>query len=178
MPEKRALIYSTGNAMAQPNKDTIRPTDAGARQLARELIAKARFGALGVLDPASAAPMVSRIAVARDHAGLPVTLMSDLALHTRALRANPACSLLLGEPGDRGDPLTHPRLTLQCRAEFVPRGSDRHHELRKDFLDQQPKAKLYIDFADFHLVRLCAEAGFLNAGFGKAYRLSATDLAT
>ncbi len=156
--------------------DPIRPTDDQARRLARDLIGGASHGALGVLEPETGAPMVTRIAVARDAGGLPMTLVSELSHHTRALLANPACSLLLGEPGPKGDPLTHPRLTLQASAQFVPRGSPAHRELRALFLEQQPKAKLYIDFGDFRLVRLTPVQAYLNGGFGKAYVLTPTDL--
>lgn len=154
----------------------IRPTDDQARALARALIDGASFGALGVIDPATGAPMVTRIAVARDDTGGPLTLVSSLSAHTTALQANPDCSLLVGEPGPRGDPLTHPRLTLQCRAEFVPRPGAAHDDLRKLYLQQQPKAKLYIDFGDFSLVRLIVKDAHLNGGFGKAFRLTPADL--
>lgn len=155
----------------------IRPTDDGARRLARGLIDDARLAALAVLDPGSGAPVVSRVALSTDGAGMPVTLISDLSQHTAALRANPVCSLLVGEPGPKGDPLTHPRLTIQARADFVARGDARHDALRTRYLSTHPKAKLYVDFADFHFVRLVPDAAFLNGGFGKAYRLSAADLA-
>lgn len=163
--------------MSEPRRDPVRPTDDAARQLARKLLTKARFGALGVIDPATGAPAVTRVAVATDADGTPVTLVSDLSRHTAALRKTPACSLLVGEPGPRGDPLTHPRLTLHCRAAFVDRGASDHARLRDRYLAQQPKAKLYIDFGDFHLVRLRIHAADLNGGFGKAYRLTPADLA-
>ncbi len=83
---------------------------------------------------------------------------------------------MVGEPGDKGDPLTHPRLTLQCTADFVPRPGADHDRLRALYLRQQPKAKLYIDFGDFALVRLRMTAGFLNGGFGRAFRLAPEDL--
>lgn len=162
--------------MVQKAPSPIRPTDDEARNLARALIDAARFGALGVLDPVSGAPLVSRIAVGRDAAGQPLTLISDLSHHTKALRANPTASLLLGEPGAKGDPLTHPRITLQARAAFVPHGSNDHTSLRALYLAQHPKAQLYIDFGDFHLVRLAVTTAFLNAGFGKAFTLTAADL--
>ena len=120
--------------------------------------------------------MVTRIAIARDDAGEPLTLISSLSLHTRALQANPVCSLLVGEPLDKGDPLTHPRLTLQCRAQFVARPGTTHDTLRARYLAQQPKARLYIDFGDFSLVRLTITDAHLNGGFGKAYRLTPADI--
>ncbi len=158
-------------------KSPIRPTDDDARNLARTLLSSAKFGALGVIDPDSNAPFVTRVAVAKSESGAPMTLISDLSHHTRALRANPRCSLLVGEPGEKGDPLNHPRLTIQADADFVDRTSDAHSELRALYLTQIPKAKLYIDFLDFSLVRLRPINAFLNGGFGKAFVLSADDLA-
>lgn len=160
--------------MARTNP--IRPTDDDARRLARGLIDTATFAALGVSLPDTAAPFVTRIAMGTDPDGAPVSLVSDLATHTAALRASPACSLLLGEPGDRGDPLTHPRLTLTCRAAFVARDDPGHGPLRAHYLARHPKAKLYADFADFHFLRFTVAEGFLNAGFGQAFRLTPADL--
>lgn len=162
--------------MTQGKPDPIRPTDDEARRLARDLLENARFAALGVLDPETGAPLVTRIALAQAPDGAPLTLISDLSAHTRALRADPRASLLVGEPGPKGDPLMHPRLTLQGRAAFVDRAGPDHARLRETYLDQNPKAQLYIDFADFSLVRLDIAEAHLNGGFGKAYRLTAADL--
>lgn len=153
--------------------DPIRPTDDEARALARRLLAEARIAALAVLD-GSGFPFVSRIAIGRDAAGVPLTLVSDLSQHSRALRADPRASLLLGEAGGKGDPLTHPRLTLQARAEAA--AAEERTELAALWLDGHPKAKLYIDFADFRFLRFRVEAAFLNGGFGKAFRLTPDDL--
>lgn len=158
--------------MTERATDPIRPTDDEARALARELIDTARHGALGVTDPATGTPMVTRIAVVPGPDGLPLTLVSTLSSHTAALDADPACSLLVGEPGAKGDPLTHPRLTIQARAEPVDKG-----ELKAHYLGLYPKAQLYYDFGDFRLMRLAPVAAFLNGGVGKAYNLTPEDLA-
>jgi len=159
--------------MTEKATDPIRPTDDEARALAQSLIETARFGALGVIDPETGAPMVTRIAVVPGPDGLPLTLISTLSSHTEALDANPSCSLLLGEPGAKGDPLTHPRLTLQCRAELADK-----MELKGHYLRLYPKAQLYYDFGDFRLMQLTPVAALLNGGFGKAYRLTPEDLRT
>lgn len=153
----------------------IRPTDDEARDLAQALLAQAKFGAIGVTDPATGAPLVSRIAIGTD-CGIPITLISDLSHHTKALRAHPQCSLLVGEPGPKGDPLTHPRLTVQAVAGFIDRNSEEHATLRSLWLDHQPKAKLYIDFTDFSFVRFTPSSAHLNGGFGKAFLLTQNDL--
>jgi putative heme iron utilization protein len=149
----------------------IRPTDDEARALARGLIDAARFAALGVIAPDSGTPMVTRIALVPGPDGVPLTLISTLSQHTAALDATPACSLLIGEPGPKGDPLTHPRLTLQAVAEPADKAALRDH-----YLSLYPKAQLYFDFTDFRLIRFRPVAAHLNGGFGKAFHLSAQDL--
>lgn len=160
--------------------DPIRPTDEEARRLARQLMETARFAALGVIDE-TGCPLVSRVSFGLCPKGQPITLISSLAAHTRALREAPLCSVLLGEPGAKGDPLTHPRLSLQGTAQFVENtgrqpGSE-HEQLASRYLQTHPKAKLYIGFADFTFVRIVIARGHLNGGFGKAFHLTPADLA-
>lgn len=152
-------------------KPALLETDDTSRSLAQHLLRSARHGALGVLCPDTQTPHVTRVAVGTASDGMPVTLISEISMHTGALRRNPACSLLVGEPGGRGNPLTHPRLTLQCRA----RPADKA-DLKPLFLSQHPKATLYFDFSDFIMMRLQVVAAHLNGGFGKACRLAPRDL--
>ncbi len=159
--------------MAQ--QSPIRPTDAEARKLGRQLLGAARFAALAVLGP-DGAPHVSRIALTTAPDGQPMTLISQLSAHTAALMADTQCSVLVGEPEVRGDPLTWPRMTLTCVARFVPHGDPVHPGLRGHYLSRLPKAKLYIDFADFTLAILEVRAAALNGGFGKAFALTPGDL--
>lgn len=161
------------------NPDILREADDEIRATARALLDGARHAALAVLvaDPgAPAAPFVSRIALGRTPEGTPMSLVSSLAIHTGALRTNPACSILVGEPGTKGDPLVHPRLTLQCHAKFVARDAPGFAALRDMWLSLHPKAKLYVDFADFSFVRFAVRGAFLNGGFGLASALKPGDL--
>ena len=162
--------------MTSTEKSPIRPTDDAARALARRLLAQARFAALGVIDPDSGAPMVSRVAFGLDPAGTPLTLISDLSHHTRALKQNPMAPLLVGEPEDRGDPLTHPRLTLMARARFVANSAAGYRGLAEHYLRTHPKSKLYIGFGDFSFAVFDVTRAHLNGGFGKAFSLSSDDL--
>jgi heme iron utilization protein len=82
--------------------------------------------------------------------------------------------LMLGEPGPKGDPLTHPRLMLRARASFAD-AADRP-VLRDLWLATHPKAKLYVDFTDFAFVRLLPLGALLNGGFGKARIIEPQDL--
>ncbi|MBB1250392.1 pyridoxamine 5'-phosphate oxidase family protein [Rhizobium sp. G21] len=99
----------------QEETPLIRPTDEEARKLARTLLRGARYGALAVLDPETGFPLATRTLVGADLDGAPVLLISRLAAHTRALAADPRCSLLVGEPR-KGDPLAWPRLTVTGEA--------------------------------------------------------------
>ena len=155
-------------------RDPFNPVDNEARILARNLLDTSTYAALAVLEDGH--PSVSRIGFATTPQGAPLSLISDLSSHTQALDQTPTCSILVGEPEDKGDPLTHPRLTLQATARFIRHGDAEHPALRDHYLSQRPKAKLYIDFGDFRLVRFAVTSALLNGGFGKAYKLTATDL--
>ncbi|MGF1594170.1 MAG: HugZ family protein [Kiloniellaceae bacterium] len=152
------------------------PVDAAARRQARDLLRRARHGALATLDPETGEPLATRTGLASDMNGAPVFLTSTLSAHTRALLADPRCSLLLGEPG-KGDPLAHPRLTVVGRAERVGEG-DTRERLKRRYLARHPKAELYVDFPDFSFWRLAVQRGNLNGGFGRAYAMTAADLLT
>ncbi|MFP7672607.1 HugZ family protein [Marivita sp. S0852] len=157
-------------------KSPIRPLDDAARDMVRSILQDARFAALSFIDPDTGAPMVSRIALVEGPDRLPLSLISDLSHHSAALQKIPVCSLLIGEPGPKGDPLTHPRLSLQAKASFVRHTDVSHARLAQAFLTKQPKAKLYIGFADFALVQFTPLGAHLNGGFGKAYILGPEDL--
>lgn len=167
------------SSQATPKRaDPLQPVDDDARRLARNLLRRARHGALATLDPASGAPLASRTGLASDMDGAPVFLTSTLSAHTQALLADPRCSLLLGEPG-KGDPLAHPRITVIGSAEQVTsEDGDLRARLRRRYLARHPKAELYVDFPDFSFWRLKIAQASLNGGFGRAYAMTAGDLLT
>lgn len=156
-------------------KDVIRETDAEAVRLAKTLTRTARFGALAVIEPDTGAPLASRVGVATDADGTPLILVSLLSAHTRAILADPRCSLLVGEPG-KGDPLAHPRITLICRAVKLEPGTPERVRAERRYLNRNPKAKLYVGLGDFSFFRLEIERASLNGGFGKAYLLTRGDI--
>jgi putative heme iron utilization protein len=142
-----------------------------ARRDARRLLRLSRTGALATLD--GGAPLTTLVGVASDWDGAPLFLMSQLARHTRNLAANPRVSLLLTSPGGGGDPLNRPRITLGGAVR--PReGADG----RARYVQRNPKAKLYVDFADFSLRRLDVDSVHFNGGFGRADPLTVADLVT
>ncbi|MEJ6402790.1 HugZ family pyridoxamine 5'-phosphate oxidase [Yoonia sp. 2307UL14-13] len=151
-------------------RDPINATDEEARQLARDLLRGVRYGALAVTLPERPVPYVARVAMIWADGTL-LTLISTLSTHTAALQANRACAVLVGEPGDKVDPLTHPRMTLLCDAIEADKAA-----WKQRWLTAIPKAQLYYDFTDFLMFELIPTEVHLNGGFGKAYRLAPSDL--
>lgn len=156
-------------------KSVLQPTSDQALRQAKTLLRSARHGSLATLDPATGAPQVTRVGVSTDFDGAPVLLISGLAAHFGALKADARCSLLVGVPG-KGDPLAHPRITIAAEAKILERDSADSQRIAARYLAHQPKAKLYADLGDFRFVRLEPVSASLNGGFGKAYALSASDL--
>lgn len=156
--------------------DPVAPADAEASALARGLVVGASHAALAVIDPNDSSPGISRIAFGRAQDGGFLTLVSALAPHHGALMANPACALMFGEVGGKGDPLTHPRLMVKARAAFVAPDDPERPALRARWVEDHPKSKLYVDFADFAFVRLIPVSALLNGGFARAYRFTAEAL--
>ena len=157
--------------MPDRQTDPVQAADAAATQQARDLLRVARHAALAYTDLSTGAPGISRIAFGIDADGRPVTLISALAPHFAALQSHPACALMLGEPGAKGDPLTHPRLMLQATAQFVAPCDPSRPALRAHWLQGHPKSTLYVDFADFAFVAFRITTALLNGGFGRAFRL-------
>lgn len=157
------------------NKDVFRQTDDHAREIARGLLAQMRHAVLGTLDPDTGIPLLTRIAVQLDHDGTPMALLSGLAAHTRALKADARAGLMVAaaDPG-KGDTMTHARLSVQAYARLAPPDPER----RAQWLQQDPKAKVYIDLPDFHFWRIEPVSGLLNAGFAQAFKLAPADMLT
>lgn len=150
-------------------RNVLRPTTPEIVAEVRALIASARSGALATIAPEDGWPVATRVGLATLD-GVPLILVSALAAHTGALRADPRCSLLIGEAG-KGDPLAHPRVTLKCRAREIGREGPDAGRARAAYLAAQPKAQLYADLPDFTFMALDVLSGSYNAGFGRAYAI-------
>lgn len=169
--------------MTRPETSPLLATTDDAITAAKTLIRTARYGAIAALEAGAGQPtgypIVTRTNVATTPEGHPIFLMSDLAAHTKAIKADARTSLLVGEPG-KGDPLAHPRLTLIGRTERVQTETEADQQsearLRARYLARHPKAELYNQLPDFFIYRLTIERALFNAGFGKAYELKGEEL--
>lgn len=117
-------------------------------------------------------PFASLVAVACDHAGAPLVMISDLAEHARNVKAaRGRCALLFDGTADHENPLAGPRVTVLGR--LLPEDDVR---LLARFVARHPDADTYAGFGDFHLYRMSVDRGYLVAGFGLIRWIEAADL--
>lgn len=136
---------------------------------ARKLLRAARAGTLA--SSMQGQPFASLVtpATAPDFSAL--LLLSDLSEHTRHLRADPRCSLLVCGAAEGVNPQTAPRVTVTGLAEPVADAA-----LKARYLAVHPYAALYAEFGDFALWRIRPVNGLYVGGFARAARLRAADL--
>jgi heme iron utilization protein len=137
---------------------------------ARKLLRAARVGTLA--SSLAGQPFASLVtpACAPDLALL--LLLSDLSEHTRHLRADPRCSVLVAGAPESLNPQTAPRLTVTGIAEQAADPT-----LKARYLAIHPYAAQYAEFADFSIWRIQPLGGLYVGGFGRAARLRASNLA-
>src|SRR6202047_1465341 len=151
----------------------MEPTpDFNPKTAAKKLLREGRSGALATLMPTSGDPYCSLVNVASAADGAPLLLVSRLALHTKNILADPRASLMLDERR-AGDPLEGARVMLMGSVQAT---DDPH--ARRRYLDRQPEAKMFADFADFAFYRMTLKGAHLVAGFGRIVDLASADLCT
>jgi heme iron utilization protein len=137
---------------------------------ARKLLRAARVGTLA--SAADGQPFASLVTPACSPDLSLLLLLSDLSEHTRHLRAEPRCSVLVTGPPEGANPQTAPRVTITGLAERIADAA-----LMERYLAVHPYAALYAGFGDFSLWRVRPLGGLYVGGFARAARLRAADLA-
>jgi heme iron utilization protein len=173
--------------MSEPTaRDRTRPNPAEPEapplaEQARTLVQGCRTGVLSTHSQRLVGyPFGSVMPYAPDAQGRPLLLISHLAMHARNLAADPRASLLvaadLASPGS----LERGRITLLGKVEQVPEAETA--PLREAYLERNPEAATWIDFADFSFHRLEAQDVYFVGGFGVmgwvdpgAYQMAAPD---
>jgi putative heme iron utilization protein len=97
--------------------------------------------------------------------------LSDLAVHTRNLRADPRASLLFDGTGSAAEPLTGPRASLEGVIEVVDPAA-----VQERYFVRHPDAKAYSGFKDFRFYRLQVERAHLVEGFGRIIEVPALQI--
>jgi putative heme iron utilization protein len=140
----------------------------------RTLISIASIATLSTLSRKHAGfPFGSLMPFALDAGGRPIFLISNMAMHTQNLRADPRCSLFVGQAGVDGDPLGAARATLIGHAEPV----EMHDasSFRQHYLARHENSRYWVDFSDFSFFLLQPIDLYYVGGFGVMGWVSAAD---
>jgi hypothetical protein len=101
---------------------------------------------------------------ALDHAGQPIFLISNMAMHTQNLKADPRCGLFVGQAPADGDPLGASRATIIGDA--VPLKEPEVGSVRETYLARHANSRYWVDFSDFSFFRLQPINLYYVGGFG------------
>jgi heme oxygenase (biliverdin-IX-beta and delta-forming) len=142
-----------------------------AGRFVRELIVRARKGALASLMPRTGAPYASLVNVASDNDGEPVLLLSRLAWHTQNILADNRVCLLITAEGEKEDMLALPRVSLLGQLRAIEASPVQEH-----YFNMHPKSRSYAQFADFSFFKLNVDTAHYVAGFGQIVTIGRTQL--
>ena len=136
---------------------------------ARRLLRAARAGTLAT--SAEGQPFASLVTPATAPDGSVLLLLSELSEHTRHLRADPRCAVMVTGLATGTNAQTAPRLTLTGIAALEP-----DPVLKARWVARHPYAAFYAGFGDFSLWRIQVGAGLFIGGFASAHRLRRSEL--
>jgi putative heme iron utilization protein len=118
-------------------------------------------------------PFGSLMPYALDPAGRPLFLISNMAMHTQNLKADPRASLFVTQPTADGDSLGAARATLIGNILQVP--DDDKASVRELYLNRHENSRYWVDFADFSFFRMDILDIYYVGGFGVMGWVTATD---
>ncbi len=132
---------------------------------AADLLHRVRVASFATVT-AEGVPHVALVTPALLPDGAILLLLSELSAHTRHLRENPACSLLLVGEATSENLQTAPRITLSGQA-----APETDAAAAGIFLKAHPYAALYAGFADFSYWRVNVVRAQYVGGFAAAATL-------
>ena len=126
------------------------------------------LGSTGTLSTwskkAAGFPFGSLMPYALDDQGRPLFLISNMAMHTQNVKADPRASLFLSQAAVDGDVLGAARATLV--GEVLPVPADDVAAAREAYLARHEGSRYWVDFADFGFFRLTPAEVYYVGGFG------------
>lgn len=136
---------------------------------ARKLLRAARSGTLATATDGQ--PFASLVTPATAPDASVLVLLSDLSEHTRHLRTDGRCAVMVAGEPDGPNAQTAPRVTITGIATIDPDPA-----LRARWVALHPYAAFYAGFGDFHLWRVRPMGALFVGGFARAHRLRQADL--
>src|SRR5580693_795693 len=141
----RVEIPRAARPRPRPNaarrRRSMEPTsDFNPKTATKKLLREGRSGALATLMRGSGDPYCSLVNVATAADGAPLLLISQLAIHTKNVLADPRVSLMLDERKE-GDPPQGGRIMIMGSAAVTE-----DPNARRRYLDRQPEAGGFASF--------------------------------
>jgi len=116
-------------------------------------------------------PFGSVMPYAVDNSGNPIVLISQMAMHTKNLRADPRATLLVAE--QTGSPLGAVRISVM--GDFVRVEESEKENVAKAYLQAHPGSYQWAGFGDFGFYRMNVKDVYLVGGFGVMGWVTAAD---
>jgi putative heme iron utilization protein len=149
------------------------PTHAERTRTLLQLNSLATLSTLSKKQPGF--PFGSLMPYALDPAGRPLFLISNMAMHTQNIKADPRASLFVTQPSADGDPLGAARATLIGNILQVP--EEDKASVRELYLARHANSSYWVDFADFSFFRMDILDLYYVGGFGVMGWVAAQDYA-
>jgi putative heme iron utilization protein len=131
----------------------------------RTLLSQATIGMLATSSRRHEGyPFGSLMPYTLDSDGLPIFLISNMAMHTQNLKADPRASLFVTQADGEGDPLGLARATLVGQVTPIP--EDDIAAARDIYIAAHTNSRYWVDFADFGFFRLDPIDIYYVGGFG------------
>ena len=150
------------------------PTHAERTRTLLHLNALATLSTLSRKQPGF--PFGSLMPYALDPAGRPIFLISNMAMHTQNLKADPRASLFITQPSadDQAlDPLGAARATLV--GNILQVADEEKPSVRELYLARHENSRYWVDFADFSFFRMAILDVYYVGGFGVMGWVTAAD---
>ena len=159
---------------ARTGPATPQPAEPSHAERIRTLLAAASTGTLSTVSRKHPGfPFGSLMPFALDAVGRPLFLISNMAMHTQNLQADPHASLFIAQTPADGDVLGASRATIVGLVEPVPKADlPRAREL---YLIAHDNSRYWVDFADFRFFRLDPLDLYFVGGFGVMGWVTASD---
>ena len=116
-------------------------------------------------------PYASLVMAACGMDGAPLLFLSDLAEHSKNLKADGRASLMLDGTAGMRDPLAGQRITVQGKISACE-----DEALLERYCRRHPSAEMYRSFADFKLYRMAVSRVHIVAGFGYIHWVEGQDV--
>src|ERR1700730_1908253 len=165
MPQE--IVRSMSNQHAAPfNPDPQPPIpEPSYAERSRTLLHLASVATLSTISRKQPGfPFGSLMPYALDPAGRPIFLISNMAMHTQNLKADPRASLFVTQPAPDGDVLGAARVTLVGNVLQVSEAEKT--TAREIYLARHENSKYWVDFADFSFFRMDVLDLYYVGGFG------------